>query len=174
MNSMEKTKEMLLEFKSNRDYKAFSAIAIQDLDNVDNMLELCLTVQYPFPQYSSWLLSHVAENHLEQLLPLHYQLIDVFLNCTEPSTQRNLANAILKFPETNYQEGQLMDYLFKFLQDPDTKVALKAYSMYLLIPLVKPYPELRRELKLVLNARIEMESRAFSGAVRKVERMLKD
>ena len=169
---MEKTKEMLLDFKGNRDYKAFSAIAIQRMENIDNMLELCLTVKYPFPQYSSWLLSHVGENHLEKLLPFHHKLIDVFLDCTESSTQRNLANLLLKLPETNYRDGERMEYLFQFLQNSETKVALKSYSMYLLVPLVKPHPELIRELRLVLNARVEMESRAYLGAVKKVEKML--
>jgi hypothetical protein len=66
----------------------------------------------------------------------------------------------------------MIDCLFQFLQDSNPKVALKAYAMYLLVPLVKPYPELRRELKLLLNSRIDLESRAYLGAVKKVENML--
>jgi hypothetical protein len=169
---MENTKDLLLDFKSNRDYKAFSKIAIESSENLENMLVLCVTIPYPFPQYSSWLLSHVAENHLDKLLPFHNKLIDVFLNCADPSAQRNLANTLLKFPETAYKSGEMMDCLFQFLQDSNTKVALKAYAMYLLVPLVKPYPELRRELKLLLNSRIDLESRAYLGAVKKVENML--
>lgn len=169
---MEKTKEMLLDFKGNRDYKLFSKLAVQSDDNLENMLELCLTIKYPFPQYSSWLFSHVAENHNSQLLPFQTKLIDIFLNCTEPSTQRNLANTLLKLPGTDYKSGEMMDYLFKFLQNPESKVALKAYAMYLLVPLVKPYPELKRELSLILQARIAFESQAYIGAVKKVERLL--
>ena len=172
MTPLENTKAMLLDFKGNRNYIAFSKMAIQNKEHLKNMLELCLTVKYPFPQYSSWLLSHVGENHLNELLPYHHQIIDVFLNCTEFSTQRNLANTILKLPETNYRDGEMLEYLFQFLLNSETKVALKAYAMYLLIPLVKPYPELIRELKLVLDARLEFESKAFSGAVKKVVRML--
>ncbi len=173
MKSMEKTKEMLLEFKGNRDYKLFSFQAIQNPQTIPDLIELCYTISYPFPQYSSWLLSHVAENHLKQLLPFHADLIDVFLTCTDHSAQRNLGNVLLKLPETDYKSGEMLERLFAFLQDADAKVALKAYAMYLLVPLVKPYPELVRELKLVLNSRIELESKAYAGAVRKVENVLR-
>ena len=169
---METTKGLLLDFKGNRDYKMFSAMAVQNESNIDNMLELCLTVKYPFPQYSSWLMSHVAEHHVKILIPFQDKLVDAFLKCTDHSTKRNLANALLKLPETNYKDGERMDCLFKILQNSDAKVALKAYAMYLLVPLVKPYPELQRELKLVLHSRLELESSAFRGAVKKVEKML--
>ena len=172
MTSMEKTKQMLLDFKGNRDYKMFSKLAIQNEEHLGNLLELCLTIKYPFTQYSSWLLSHVAENHREFLLPFHQDLILVFLKCTDHSTQRNLGNTLLKLPETNYKSDEMLERLFNFLQNSDTKVALKAYAMYLLIPLVKPYPELIRELKLVINSRVELESKAYLGAVKKVEKML--
>lgn len=172
MSSMEKTKQLLLEFKDNRDYKSFSLRATENSETIPELIALCYTVKYPFPQYSSWLLSHVAENHREQLLPFQSDLIDVFLKCSDHSAQRNLGNTLLKLPETDYRSGEMLERLFDFLLDVEAKVALKAYAMYLLIPLVKPYPELIRELKLVLNSRIDMESRAYAGAVKKVEKAL--
>lgn len=172
MNLMEETKQLLLEFKDNRDYKSFSLRTIQNSETIPELIALCYTVKYPFPQYSSWLLSHVAENHREKLLPFQQDLINVFLKCSDHSTQRNLANTLLKFPETDYKSGEMMDYLFRFLQDSNTKVALKAYAMYLLVPLVKPYPELKRELLLVIQSRISAESQAYKGAVKKVERLM--
>lgn len=135
---------------------------------IEDLLRFCLTLKYPYPQYSSWLLSHVAENHLELVLQFHSKIIDTFLGCQDPSAQRNLCNVLIKLPKIDYREGELLDTYFSFLTNSESKVALKVYSMYQIVPFLKDYPELKTELKSIIEAGMQKETPAFAAAGRKV------
>jgi hypothetical protein len=165
---MQTIEEILLDFKSHRNYKYSAKLIAQNKTFVDDLLRYCLTLKYPYPQYSSWLLSHVAENHLEFILQFHSKIIDTFLDCQEPSTQRNLCNVLTKLPKIEYREGELLDTYFAFLQSSETKVALKVYSMYQIVDFLKDYPELKSELKIIIEDGIKKETPAFAAASRKV------
>jgi len=164
-------RELIEAFQKNRDYKHFAQTAV-DLEMIPRLLELCLTEGYPYPQYSSWLLAHIAENHKNNLATYFPQIIDVFLAAKDHSVQRNIANVLLKFPVTDYREGELLDQLFRFLQDSESKVALKAYCMYLIVPFLKNYPELKGELKAIIEEGMQKESPAYAGAAKKTLRAI--
>lgn len=165
---MQMIEEILLDFKSNRNYKYSANLIAQNKTFVEDLLRYCLTLKYPYPQYSSWLLSHVAENHIELILQFHSKIIDTFLDCQEPSTQRNLCNVLTKLPKIEYKEGELLDAYFSFLTNSESKVALKVYSMYQIVPFLKDYPELKSELKSLIEAGMQKETPAFAAAGRKV------
>ncbi len=165
---MQTIEEILLDFKSNRNYKYSANLIAQNKMFIKDLLRYCLTVKYPYPQYSSWLLSHVAENHLELVLQFHFKIIDTFLCCQDPSAQRNLSNVLTKLPKIDYREGELLDTYFSFLTNSESKVALKVYSMYQIVPFLKDYPELKSELKSIVEARMQKETPAFTAAGRKV------
>lgn len=167
-SQMEETRELITAFRNNRDYKHFARRAAETNGTIDNLIQLCYTVDYPFPQYSSWLLAHVADNHFDVLKAYHHQLIDAFLDCTEPSTQRNLGNVLQRFPKTGHREGELLDKLFFFLADPGTKVAVKVYAMNLIFTFLKDYPELKTELKSMVEDGMNKESAAYLSAGKKI------
>lgn len=164
---LENTKNLILEFRDDRNYQKYVLLACADDTTILNLIDLCRETKYPFPQYSSWLMAHIADSVFEKIYPFHHKIIDVFLEIEDPSAKRNLANVLLKFPKTTYKEGLLLDALFQLLQNPDTKVALKAYTMYLLIDFIKAFPELKSEFIAVINEGIEKESAAYSGAAKK-------
>ena len=165
---MEEAKNLILAFKDNRDYKKFAQIAAETPQMIDGLIELCYTVTYPFPQYSSWILAHVADNHFDILKNYHTRIIDAFLDCNEGSTQRNLGNVLQRFPKSEYRDGELLDKLFQFLQDSDTKVALKVYAMNLIFTFLKDFPELKGEFQTVIEAGLSKESAAYHSAARKI------
>ncbi len=165
---MQTIEEILLDFKSQRNYKYSANLIAQNKVFVQDLLSYCLTVKYPYPQYSSWLLSHVVENHIELVLQFHFKIIDTFLDCQEPSAQRNLSNVLTKLPKIEYREGELLDRYFSFLTNSESKVALKVYSMYQIVPFLKDYPELKTEFKSIIEAGMQKETPAFASAGRKV------
>ncbi len=165
---MEETKDLINAFKSNRDYKKFAQLAAETKGAISGLIKLCYTMDYPFPQYSSWLLAHVADNYFETLKPYHPQLIDAFLDCKEPSTQRNLGNVLQRFARDNHREGELLDKLFQFLLDSETKVALKVYAMNLIFTFLKDYPELKCELQSIIEDGMTRETAAYQSAGKKI------
>lgn len=147
-------------------------MAVETDHTIADLLVLCGEIKYPFPQYSSWLLSHIADNHKDKLLPYYSQIIDAFLDCPDPSAQRNLGNVLIKFQRTTHREGELLDKLFYFLTDPETKVAMKVYAMYLITDFLKDYPELKGEFQSIIEAGMQYESAAYQSAARKTLKIL--
>jgi hypothetical protein len=105
---------------------------------------------------------------LKLVLQFHSEIIDTFLACQEPSAQRNLCNVLTKLPKIDYREGELLDIYFSFLSNSETKVALKVYSMYQIVPFLKDHSELKIELKTIIETGMQKETPAFISAGKKV------
>lgn len=169
---MENTEELIVAFRNDRDIPKFVARSLVNEKTIPELIDFTMHEKYPFPQYSSWILIHVTEKHLEKIQPYHHQLIDTFLMLKDPSAQRNIANCLIKMPFTSYREGELLDRLFDFLLDPNSKVALKVYAMYLIVDFIRIYPELEGELLAILEKNQELESPAYRSGMRIVIKRL--
>jgi len=168
---MQAARELILTVRSNqesRDFKYYAGLVAAQENLIPDLLALCLDKEYPFPQYSSWLLAHVADKHPHLLKRFQSQLIDIVFGSTEHSVQRNIAGALLNFPRIAYKEGEWLELLFHFLQDPQFKVALKSYSMQLILGFLGDYPELKGELKSIVENGMEEGSPAYRAGARKV------
>lgn len=64
--------------------------------------------------------------------------------------------------------GAVMNTCFKFIEDPATPVAVKAFSLTTLFNLSKHYPEILQELKLIIEERWDTETAAFKSRGRKI------
>jgi hypothetical protein len=172
---MKAARELITIIRANqetRDFKYYAALVAAQKNLIPDLLTLCLDKEYPFPQYSSWLLAHVAGKHTELLTEFQPQLIDIVFQSPDQSVQRNISGALLNFPRIAYKEGEWLELLFHFLQDPQFKVALKSYSMQLIVGFLEDYPELKGELKSILETGMEEGSPAYRAGARKVLKYL--
>lgn len=168
---MQATRELILRIRDNqesRDFKYYAGLVATQESLIPDLLVLCLDTKYPFPQYSSWLLAHVADKHTALLSRFQPQLIDIVFESTDHAVQRNITGALLNFPRIAYKEGEWLELLFQFLQDPQVKVALKSYSMKLILGFLDDYPELAGELKSIVENGMEEGSPAYRSGARKV------
>jgi hypothetical protein len=112
--------------------------------------------KYPFPQYASWLLLHVARRNKTLVEPFYHSIIDCILTTENPSVLRSLMGVSLCLPITDYEEGRFLDRLFSIISDPDSKPGQVYYAARKAAEFVVPYPELQREIELMLEFREEM------------------
>lgn len=172
MMHLENTESLILAFRNDRDVSKFVTLSLVDEKTIPELIAFTTHETYPFPQYSSWLLIHIAEKHPARILPYHTQLIDQFLILKDPSAQRNITNCLTKLPSTTYREGELLDLLFNQLTDSTSKVAVKVYGMYLIVDFIQKFPELKSEFIAILEINLVHESPAYHAAVRKVMKRL--
>lgn len=172
MMHMKNTESLILAFRNDRDVSKFVKLSLVNEKTIPELIAFTTYETYPFPQYSSWLLIHIAEKYPARILPYHAQLIDQYLILIDPSAQRNLANCLTKLPSTTYREGELLDLLFNQLIDSTSKVAVKVYAMYLIVDFIQKFPELKSELIAILEKNLVHESPAYHAAVRKVMKRL--
>ena len=60
-----------------------------------------------------------------------------------------------------------MDICFHYLSSPNEPVAIKAFSLTILQNLSKQYPEIKNEIKLIIEERWEHETAAFHSRAKK-------
>jgi hypothetical protein len=68
-------------------------------------------------------------------------------------------------------EGEAIDEMVKWLLDPKTIVSTKAYALSALYELTHKYPELKNEIKLVIEDQLDKNTIAFR---KRAEKVLKD
>ena len=120
-------------------------------------------------QKASWIINYCAEKD--------YQLISPYLPLMiEKLKESNISDAVkrntirlLQFIEVQEElEGEVMNICFDFLSSRKEAVAIKAFSLTVLARLCQKYPEVRNELKILVEDLLPLEKPAFAARARKV------
>jgi hypothetical protein len=77
----------------------------------------------------------------------------------------------LEIPEKFH--GEIMDICFRFLESPTEALAVKVFSMSVLGNLAALYPDIKPELKLVIEEQLPHQTAGFKSRAKKVLKMLK-
>lgn len=124
---------------------------------------------YMFTQRSAWALRYVGEKAPEIMQPWLPRLVE---NLRRPglhdAIKRNTLTVIeyLDVPES--LEGDLADLCFGYLADPKEAIAIRCTSMSILEKICKRIPELKAELRLLLEDHFEHSTAGFKSRARKI------
>ena len=122
----------------------------------NNYVELIKLFTHPNPKVSmqaAWVHIHCADidkmgmqlcvNELAKVLN-HTNLTDSVIRCVLRTLYKRV-----KIPEDLH--SKLIDKCIAYITDESQSIAVKAFSVHLLTKLVKSYPELKREISLIVN-----------------------
>lgn len=107
-------------------------------------------------QYASWPLSVCVEQYPQLIAPHFADLLNRLEDPKQHAAIRRNGIRLLQFiaiPEV-YQ-GRVMNICFRFLEDPASAIAVKAFSIEVLYQLSKIYPEIRSEVRQLLQLQLE-------------------
>jgi hypothetical protein len=135
------------------------------------LMKLFFEGEYRLTQRAAWPMSYCVGNHPELIEPYYKPLIDNL-------KKKGLHNAIIRNTVRLLQDveipkkyqGKVMSLCFEFIQSHETMVAIKAFSLTILEKLSHSYPEIRPELKLIIEERWEHETPAFRSRAKKILR----
>ena len=137
-----------------------------------NFKELMLCFQDPeycVAQRAAWSVCHSVRLKPEMIKPYISKLVDQ-LDRTDvhPAVIRNSIRILeeLEIPEALH--GKVMNACFRFIETPATPVAIKAFSLTTLHRLSRIYPDIRHELKLLIEENWDHETAAFRSRGRKI------
>lgn len=168
-------KERIREIRIARDKQQFVTHFCNNQKDLDALVQLTLNLEeYPYKEYSSWILVHLCKSKTIDLQYLYPSFVDLIFITDNQSVLRNVVNCLCQMKITDYRESDLIDLLIKFIQDFDNKVALQVYSMFLLVQFVKKYPELKPEIIEVIEFNNRGKTAAYSSASRKFSRLTKN
>lgn len=120
-------------------------------------------------QKASWPLSYAVQMHPELIKPHFGKLLK---NLKKPklhdAVKRNTVRLLQDITVPERFRGALMDTCFGYISSPVEKPAIKAFSLTILHNLSAHYPDIKLELKTIIEDRWEYETAAFKSRARKI------
>ena len=126
------------------------------------LIQCFLSNEYRVAQRAAWSVSWAAQKKPVLIQPYIKNLVEQLLRKdVHDAVIRNSVRILQKIEIPVQLHGELMNSCFQLLEEPLTPVAIKAFSLTTLFNLSKIYPEIKDELKLIIEDRWNYETAAF-------------
>jgi hypothetical protein len=118
----------------------------------DALFHLFLTDEYRVAQRAAWPVNYCVTSH-PQFIKKHFsRLVN---NLSKPTihdaVRRNTVRLLQEIGIPKKFHGQVMDICFKYISSPTEPVAVKCFSLGVLHNLCKEYPEIKAEIKTIID-----------------------
>lgn len=122
---------------------------------------------------SSWIVSLCAEHHPPVITPWLSKMVNHAgkKNAFE-FVKRNVVRSLQFISIPRPLQGRVSNLCFSFLQDPKEAIAVKAFSMTVLANIAGREPDLKREIKLVIEQMLPYGSAGIRARAKKVLKQL--
>ena len=139
------------------------------------LMSVLLGKDYVLAQRAAWAFNYTVERSPELLTPY---LKDIILKLdtkdAHPAVYRNILRVLQDYPVPEKYHSLLLDQSFKRLTDATQDPAIRAFAMSCAANICKHYPELKRELLLLINGLLDYpQAPAIVARAKKVRKELK-
>lgn len=139
----------------------------------DELFNLFLNDEYRVVQRAAWPVSYCVDAHPELISKHWKELMD---NLKKPdlhnAVKRNSIRLMQDIELPKAFHGEIMDRCFTYLESPTEPLAVKCFSMTVLENLAKNYPEIKPELKLIIEDQLPHQSAGFKSRAKMVLKQL--
>ncbi|GGA85187.1 hypothetical protein [Puia dinghuensis] len=133
------------------------------------LIELFFKGEYRITQRAAWPLSYCVRAHPELIQPYFKPLLDnLGRKDIHIAVVRNTVRLLQDVAIPKKHQGRVMSICFDLIQSPETPIAVKAFSLTILSHLAADYPDIRGELKLIIEEQWEHSTPAFRSRAKKV------
>ncbi|HEV7782498.1 MAG TPA: hypothetical protein VGO58_14590 [Chitinophagaceae bacterium] len=140
-----------------------------DQRRFDELVHLFLNDEYRVIQRAGWPLGEVAVNYPSMILKhLGKLLKHVKKPGLHEAVKRNTVRLLQELTIPERYHGDVMNLCFDYLVSPTEKPAVKAFSLTVLENLSHQYPEIKQELKTIIEDRWDLETAAFRSRGKKI------
>jgi hypothetical protein len=145
-----------------------------DPERFKELMDQFLGDEYRVTQRAGWPLSHVAIEHPELIRPYLKQFIN---NLSRPNLhgaiKRNTVRVLqfIEIPDEFIED--VANQCFALFSDKKENIAVRVFSMTVLGNICKKLPELKEELKIMIEDELPFASAGFISCGKKVLKTLK-
>lgn len=144
----------------------------KDQIRFNTLITIFLEGPYRITQRAAWPLSDCVRNQAS-LINRHYQSILKML--VKPgihdAVKRNIMRLLQFVDIPRKHQGKVIEHCFR-LMDPKEAIAIRVFSMTVLANLTKEHPDLKKELRLVIEDQLPFGSAAYLSRSKKILRQL--
>lgn len=167
MNIREELLKQQIHFKNHA--LSITEFAVSSDKNFKELIECFLSKDTRVAQRAAWSVSWAARKKLEIVQPHIGVLVDQLKRKdVHDAVIRNSLRILedLIIPEKFH--GDVMDACFQFLQKRETAIAIKAFALTVLFNLSKIYPDIRNELRFIIEENMDYETAAYRSRGKKI------
>lgn len=162
-------KEAILKEHSRVNALNIARFACSNVKHFKTLMECYKSSDYRLSQRAAWSVSWAAKANPEMIKPYIGDLVKMLsAGDKHPAIIRNAVKILQEIEIPKRFHGKVMQACFNFIEDPVTPAAIKAFSLTTLSNLSKTYPEIKAELKLIIEERWDQETAAFKSRGKKV------
>ncbi|HEY4787036.1 MAG TPA: hypothetical protein VIH57_13355 [Bacteroidales bacterium] len=132
------------------------------------LVDLVFSGKPPLPQRASWVITAVTDKYPDLLKPYLKRIISQIEKFDHPGTRRNLLKYIADNEIPPSTEGKLYDVCYQWLLSRNEPPAVKVHSMQVLYNIAEKEPDLKNELRLILEELSNHESAAIKSRCRQL------
>lgn len=144
-----------------------------DKERFAQLIELFFKGDYRVTQRAAWPLSYCVRYHPELITPYYRQLLDnLGRKDIHVAVIRNTVRLLQDVSIPKRWHGRVMSICFEFVADAATPIAVKVFALTILSNLSQDYPEIRSELRLIIEEQWEQATPAFRSRARKILKRL--
>ncbi|MFK7922133.1 MAG: hypothetical protein AB8H47_09260 [Bacteroidia bacterium] len=159
----------ILKARTNRDHMVEIAQWVgEDADRFAEVWRLVNCGEEPTAPYASWLMDYCLQLHPPHLLPYRKGALDLLRQPLHNMIHRNLVKHLYRVPIDEDIEGELYDLAINKINNPQVEIAIRVHCMDVAWEIAKPWPELREELRLVIEGHIVDGSAGFKSRGKRV------
>jgi hypothetical protein len=141
----------------------------KDKERFAELMRLFFKGEYRITQRASWPLSYVVRQHPKMIIPYFKPLLDnLDKEDLHDAIVRNTVRLLQDVDIPKKFHGRVMDRCFIYAASPETPIAVKAFALTVLFNLSTEYPEIRAELKLIIEDQWDHATPAFRSRAKKI------
>jgi len=140
------------------------------LKNNIPILDLCELIKYdkPVSMRFIWLIGHLCDIKPQVVAPAIPYFFAVKNDVKFSNYDRSLAKMFSLCGIPTEIEAEAVDLLFNWILDPTILVSTKNYSIDALLKFSENYPELKNELKIVIEDQLSKNSVSFEKHAKRI------
>ena len=131
---------------------------------IDTLWDFSISNKHPQSWRAAWMLFHLLNNrNKEYIRPYLNQMLDLLNTFTHNGQKREIMKIILLFDVEEIEMGKAVNICFDILINPKEALAVRVHAMQILFNISKLEPDLKPELKDVIEIIIQEDSPALRG-----------
>ncbi len=137
------------------------------------LMNVFLEGEYRITQRAAWPLGFCGQNYPELLLPYTEKFIHKLKEKNiHDAVKRNILRVWQGIPIPEKYAGEIFGICYDFLRDTEEPIAIKVFSMTVMLNICKKHPVLKNELKILVEDMIPYGGPAIISRGRKVLKSL--
>lgn len=124
---------------------------------------------YPFQEYASWYLSHLAKVHAKDIRMYYKYIVEVVLNSSNQTTVRNYLSCLNSIGIKSYEESRLYDRLLSFINDSTYSAGIQSYAILILRQFALNHPDLYPEIYETVYLNSDQKPPSYQISFKKIK-----